>query len=232
MCPSSQTSMRAGRQSRWHRWVLQPGMAQRNTACETSSAYVQMGAVGVDWTSLLEALAAANSIEGFKAALWAAYVWACACYILCWLPSLFQSSFLALLPSSFLPCFTNPTANTRSRAHIITNMHTHSGSLIHSTLTLTYPPTPASQVADILQIPAFLCRQADLLVAAAKTGKVIQIKKGQFCAASVMRNSAEKCRRVGHWLCCAVPCCAVCTGSEIIATWGTRARAGVLCGGS
>jgi 3-deoxy-D-manno-octulosonic acid (KDO) 8-phosphate synthase len=52
-------------------------------------------------------------------------------------------------------------------------------------------------VADIIQIPAFLCRQTDLLVAAAKTGKVIQIKKGQFCAASVMRNSAEKCRHAG-----------------------------------
>jgi 2-dehydro-3-deoxyphosphooctonate aldolase (KDO 8-P synthase) len=41
------------------------------------------------------------------------------------------------------------------------------------------------QVADIMQIPAFLCRQTDLLVAAGKTGKVISIKKGQFCAASV-----------------------------------------------
>jgi hypothetical protein len=48
-----------------------------------------------------------------------------------------------------------------------------------------------------MQIPAFLCRQTDLLVAAAKTGCVIQIKKGQFCAASVMRNSAEKCRAAG-----------------------------------
>ena len=56
---------------------------------------------------------------------------------------------------------------------------------------------PVAKVADILQIPAFLCRQTDLLVAAAKTGKVIQIKKGQFCAAAVMRNSAEKCRHAG-----------------------------------
>ena len=47
------------------------------------------------------------------------------------------------------------------------------------------------------QIPAFLCRQTDLIVAAAKTGAIIQIKKGQFCAASVMRNSAEKCRAAG-----------------------------------
>ncbi|KAL4427331.1 hypothetical protein ABPG77_003240 [Micractinium sp. CCAP 211/92] len=55
-----------------------------------------------------------------------------------------------------------------------------------------------AQVADIIQIPAFLCRQTDLLVAAAKTGRVIQIKKGQFCAPSVMRNSADKCRAAGN----------------------------------
>lgn len=58
------------------------------------------------------------------------------------------------------------------------------------------------QVADIIQIPAFLCRQTDLLVAAAKTGRVIQIKKGQFCAPSVMRNSADKCRAAGAWRAC------------------------------
>ena len=40
----------------------------------------------------------------------------------------------------------------------------------------------AAQVADIIQIPAFLCRQTDLLVAAAKTGKIVNIKKGQFLA--------------------------------------------------
>jgi 2-dehydro-3-deoxyphosphooctonate aldolase (KDO 8-P synthase) len=54
-----------------------------------------------------------------------------------------------------------------------------------------------AEVADIIQIPAFLCRQTDLLVAAARTGRIIQIKKGQFCAASVMRNSAEKVRAAG-----------------------------------
>ncbi|KAM7510459.1 hypothetical protein LguiB_009334 [Lonicera macranthoides] len=54
------------------------------------------------------------------------------------------------------------------------------------------------KVADIIQIPAFLCRQTDLLVAAAKTGKIINIKKGQFCAPSVMVNSAEKVRLAGN----------------------------------
>ncbi|XP_010036091.2 2-dehydro-3-deoxyphosphooctonate aldolase 1 [Eucalyptus grandis] len=54
------------------------------------------------------------------------------------------------------------------------------------------------RVADIIQIPAFLCRQTDLLVAAARTGKIINIKKGQFCASSVMENSAEKVRLAGN----------------------------------
>ncbi len=55
-----------------------------------------------------------------------------------------------------------------------------------------------ARVADIIQIPAFLCRQTDLIVAAARTGSIIQIKKGQFCAPSVMRNSADKCRAAGQ----------------------------------
>ena len=48
---------------------------------------------------------------------------------------------------------------------------------------------PVGKVADIMQIPAFLCRQTDLLVAAGKTGCIINIKKGQFCASSVMSSA-------------------------------------------
>ncbi|KAL5580107.1 hypothetical protein UlMin_012549 [Ulmus minor] len=54
------------------------------------------------------------------------------------------------------------------------------------------------KVADIIQIPSFLCCQTDLLVATAKTGKIINIKKGQFCAPSVMINSVEKVRLAGN----------------------------------
>ena len=49
-----------------------------------------------------------------------------------------------------------------------------------------------AQVADVLQIPAFLCRQTDLLVAAAKTGKAINVKKGQFLAPWDMKNVVNK----------------------------------------
>lgn len=56
----------------------------------------------------------------------------------------------------------------------------------------------AAEVADILQIPAFLCRQTDLLVAAAKTGKCINIKKAQFLAPWDMKNCVEKVRQSGN----------------------------------
>lgn len=55
----------------------------------------------------------------------------------------------------------------------------------------------AAQVADILQIPAFLCRQTDLLVAAARTGRIVNIKKAQFLSGADMRYPVEKARDSG-----------------------------------
>ncbi len=57
---------------------------------------------------------------------------------------------------------------------------------------------PVSKVADILQIPAFLCRQTDLLVAAAKTGKIVNIKKGQFLAPEQMESLINKVEDCGN----------------------------------
>jgi len=54
------------------------------------------------------------------------------------------------------------------------------------------------QVFDVLQIPAFLCRQTDLVVAAARTGKVVNVKKGQFLAPRDMKNVVEKILSVGN----------------------------------
>ena len=56
----------------------------------------------------------------------------------------------------------------------------------------------AATSADVLQIPAFLCRQTDLLVAAAQTGRVVNIKKGQFLAPADMRHAIEKVRSAGN----------------------------------
>ncbi len=56
----------------------------------------------------------------------------------------------------------------------------------------------AAEYVDVLQIPAFLCRQTDLLIAAAKTGKTINVKKGQFLSASAMRFAVDKVQDSGN----------------------------------
>jgi len=57
---------------------------------------------------------------------------------------------------------------------------------------------PAAEVLDILQIPAFLCRQTDLLVSAAHTGKTVNVKKGQFLSPGDMRPVVEKIKSAGN----------------------------------
>ncbi|MCA3587768.1 MAG: 3-deoxy-8-phosphooctulonate synthase, partial [Methylocystis sp.] len=57
---------------------------------------------------------------------------------------------------------------------------------------------PVGDVADMLQIPAFLCRQTDLLAAAARTGRAVNVKKGQFLAPWDMANVVEKVRAAGN----------------------------------
>jgi 2-dehydro-3-deoxyphosphooctonate aldolase (KDO 8-P synthase) len=69
---------------------------------------------------------------------------------------------------------------------ILTDIHTESEA------------TVAAEVADILQIPAFLCRQTELLRAAGRTGKVVNIKKGQFLAPDDMRHAAVKVTETGN----------------------------------
>src|SRR5579871_3706906 len=55
-----------------------------------------------------------------------------------------------------------------------------------------------AEIADVIQIPAFLCRQTDLLVAAAKSGRAVNIKKGQFVSPWDMRHAVEKCQAAGN----------------------------------
>ena len=61
----------------------------------------------------------------------------------------------------------------------------------------SYQAEAAGEVCDILQIPAFLCRQTDLLVSAAKTGKIVNIKKAQFLSGVDMKYPVEKARESG-----------------------------------
>lgn len=67
----------------------------------------------------------------------------------------------------------------------------------------SWQAAPAGEVVDVLQIPAFLCRQTDLLVAAAKTGKTVNIKKAQFLSGEDMEYPVQKVRESGNdkvWL--------------------------------
>ncbi len=62
----------------------------------------------------------------------------------------------------------------------------------------TWQIAPAAEVLDVIQIPAFLCRQTDFLVAAGKSGKPVNLKKGQFMAPWDMKNAAEKIASTGN----------------------------------
>lgn len=67
----------------------------------------------------------------------------------------------------------------------------------------SYQAKPAGEVVDVLQIPAFLCRQTDLLVSAAKTGKIVNVKKAQFLSGLDMEFPVQKVRESGNnnvWL--------------------------------
>ncbi len=99
----------------------------------------------------------------------------------------------------------------RSRSDSFTGLGDENGLQILQKVRSTYnipvvtdihSPEEAAQAAafdvDVLQIPAFLCRQTDLLVAAAKTGKVVNIKKGQFLAPESMQFAAAKIREQGN----------------------------------
>ena len=61
----------------------------------------------------------------------------------------------------------------------------------------SWQAAPVAEVADVIQIPAFLCRQTDLLVAAARTGRTVNIKKAQFLSGADMRYPVEKARDAG-----------------------------------
>src|SRR5437773_4257032 len=81
---------------------------------------------------------------------------------------------------------------------VLSRVREEVGSPILSDVHTPEEATEAGRVVDVLQIPAFLCRQTDLIVAAAKTGRVVNVKKGQFLAPWDMRNPIEKVRKAGN----------------------------------
>ncbi|HSF46258.1 MAG TPA: 3-deoxy-8-phosphooctulonate synthase [Chitinophagaceae bacterium] len=77
-------------------------------------------------------------------------------------------------------------AGNRLNLPVTTDIHAHEEAAL------------AAEYVDILQIPAFLCRQTDLLLAAAKTGKIVNVKKGQFLSGGSMKFAVEKIRLAGN----------------------------------
>jgi 2-dehydro-3-deoxyphosphooctonate aldolase (KDO 8-P synthase) len=81
---------------------------------------------------------------------------------------------------------------------ILGNIKKHTGLPILSDVHDMSQVGPAAEVCDVLQIPAFLCRQTDLLLAAGRTGRVVNVKKGQFLSPSEIGNAAEKIASTGN----------------------------------
>jgi 2-dehydro-3-deoxyphosphooctonate aldolase (KDO 8-P synthase) len=81
---------------------------------------------------------------------------------------------------------------------ILENVRKASGLPVTTDIHLPAQAAPAGEVVDILQIPAFLCRQTDILVAAGKTGKAVNVKKGQFVAPEDMKYAADKIATTGN----------------------------------
>ena len=109
-------------------------------------------------------------------------------------PFVFKASFDKANRSS-LASYRGP--GLREGVRILSGLH-HEG---YAVLTDIHEPSQAetaAEAADILQIPAFLCRQTDLLLAAGHTGRIVNIKKGQFVSPYDIRNAAEKVASTGN----------------------------------
>ncbi len=111
------------------------------------------------------------------------------------MPVLFKSSFDKANRTS-VDSFRGPGLERGLR--ILSDIRAKTGLPIVSDIHSPDQAAPAGEVLDVIQIPAFLCRQTDLLVAAGRTGKAINIKKGQFQAPEDMRHAVEKVLGTGN----------------------------------
>lgn len=111
------------------------------------------------------------------------------------LPFIFKSSYDKANRSSG-QSFRGP--GIKDGLHILNRVRDEVGVPILSDVHSVEEAMAAGKVLDVLQIPAFLCRQTDLLVAAARTGKVVNVKKGQFLAPWDMANVVQKIEEAGN----------------------------------
>jgi len=85
----------------------------------------------------------------------------------------------------------------REGVNVLRTVREETGLPVTTDIHLPDQAAPAAEVCDLLQIPAFLCRQTDLLVAAAETGKAVNVKKGQFVSPGDMRHAVAKLQAAG-----------------------------------
>ena len=111
------------------------------------------------------------------------------------LPLVFKSSFLKANRSS-VDSFTGP--GVEDGLKILQEIRTQIDLPVISDIHSIEQVAPAAEVLDILQIPAFLCRQTRLITAAAKTGRILNVKKGQFLAPWDVRNIVTKVHSAGN----------------------------------
>ena len=112
------------------------------------------------------------------------------------IPLIFKSSFDKANRSS-IGSFRGPD-NLEVGLSILADVKTELGIPVLTDVHLPDQCSVVAEVCDVLQIPAFLCRQTDLLLAAGETGKAINIKKGQFLAPGKMKHTAEKIESTGN----------------------------------
>ena len=111
------------------------------------------------------------------------------------IPYIFKASFDKANRSSFHG-FRGP--GLEKGLEMLANIKKELGVPVVTDIHTELQPEPVSKVVDVLQMPAFLCRQTDLLNAAAKTGAVVKVKKGQFMAPKDMRNVVDKILEGGN----------------------------------
>jgi 2-dehydro-3-deoxyphosphooctonate aldolase (KDO 8-P synthase) len=111
------------------------------------------------------------------------------------LPVMFKSSFDKANRTS-VDSFRGPGLERGLR--ILSDIRARTGLPVVSDIHAPEQAAPAAEVLDVIQIPAFLCRQTDLLVAAGRTGRAVNIKKGQFQAPEDMRHAVEKVLGTGN----------------------------------
>jgi len=110
-------------------------------------------------------------------------------------PAVFKASFDKANRTSVMS-FRGP--GLRDGLQVLADVRERSGLPVLTDIHEAAQAAPVAEVADILQIPAFLSRQTDLLVAAAETGRVVNIKKGQFLAPNDMRHAIAKVTSTGN----------------------------------